>query len=116
MQALGYLTRDPDPEDQRFKRVHLTERGHAAARAVRESVAAIEAELEKQLGPAQFDQLRRLLIELNATTFVRESHHRASETPRRPRLGLDPTEPSSAPDRSPSLRRESERLDGSRSR
>jgi DNA-binding MarR family transcriptional regulator len=96
MQQLGYLTRDDDPEDQRFKRVHLTERGHAAARAVRESVAAIEAELEQQLGPAQFDQLRRLLIQLNATSFVRESHHRPLEAPRRPRQALDPTEPSSS--------------------
>ena len=31
MQQLGYLTRDDDPDDQRFKRVRLTKRGHAAA-------------------------------------------------------------------------------------
>jgi DNA-binding PadR family transcriptional regulator len=72
MEQLGYLTRDDDPQDQRFKRVHLTERGHAAARAIRHSVAQIEAELERELGPAQFDQLRQLLIQLNATSLVRQ--------------------------------------------
>jgi hypothetical protein len=30
----------------------------------------MEASLEQELGPGQFDQLRRLLIELNATTVV----------------------------------------------
>ena len=59
MQQLGYLTRDDDPDDQRFKRVRLTERGHAAAQAIRAIVADIEAELGQELGPAQFDQLRR---------------------------------------------------------
>ena len=67
MQQLGYLTRDDDSVDQRFERVRLTERGHAVARAIRESVAAIEGELEQELGPAQFGHLRQLLIQLNAT-------------------------------------------------
>jgi DNA-binding MarR family transcriptional regulator len=74
LDRLGYLTRDGDPQDQRVRRVRLTERGHAVARAMRESVARIEAELEGELGPAKFDRLRRLLIELNATSFVREFH------------------------------------------
>lgn len=84
MQHLGYLTRDDDPEDQRFKRVHLTERGHAAAHAIRESVREIEAELEQELGPPKFDQLRQLLTQLNATSFVREFHRRSPGATRRP--------------------------------
>jgi DNA-binding MarR family transcriptional regulator len=76
MQQLGYLTRDDDLADQRFKRVRLTERGHAVARAIRKSVAAIEDELEQELGPARFDQLRQLLIDLNATSFVRDFDER----------------------------------------
>jgi DNA-binding MarR family transcriptional regulator len=77
MQQLGYLTREDDPDDQRFKRVRLTARGHAAARAIRKSVAEIEAELEQDLGPEQFDQLRQLLIRLNATSLVRDFHPQA---------------------------------------
>lgn len=85
MQRLGYLTRDDDPGDPRFKRVRLTPRGHAAARAIRDIVARIEAELERELGPAQLDKLRQLLIQLNATTFVREFDQQASAPARRPR-------------------------------
>src|SRR5215217_4558168 len=58
MQQLGYLTRD--------------------------IVAEIEAELEHELGPAQFDQLRHLLIQLNATGFVRDSQ-RPEQRAGRPR-------------------------------
>lgn len=70
MQDLGYLTREVDPEDQRFKRVRLTERGDAAARAIRRSVAGIEAELEDELGPAELRRLQELLARLNATSLV----------------------------------------------
>jgi DNA-binding MarR family transcriptional regulator len=85
VQELGYLTREDDPGDQRFKRVRLTKRGHAAARAIRDIVAEIEAELEQELGAAQFDQLRRLLVALNATSFVSEFRPQAAATARRPR-------------------------------
>jgi len=84
MQQLGYLTRDEDPGDQRFKRVRLTKRGHAAARAIRDILAAIESELDHELGPAQLDQLRELLIQLSATSFVRESQQPPAATARRP--------------------------------
>jgi DNA-binding MarR family transcriptional regulator len=94
MQQLGYLTRDDDPEDQRFKRVRLTDRGHAAARAIRDIVAEIEAELEHELGPAQFDQLRYLLIQLNATGFVRDSQ-RPEQRAGRPRQPAGSKEASS---------------------
>ena len=88
MEQLGYLTRDDDPEDQRYKRIHLTERGHAAAGAIRETVAVIEVELEQELGAARFDQLRRLLIQLNATSFVREFHQQRPGTTRQSRQSV----------------------------
>lgn len=71
MQELGYLTREVDREDQRFKRIRLTERGHAAARAIRRSVTGIEAELEAELGPAELRRLHGLLARLNASSLVR---------------------------------------------
>jgi DNA-binding MarR family transcriptional regulator len=64
MEQLGYLTREDDPEDQRSKRIHLTDRGHAAARTIRETVREVETEWEQQLGPGRFAQLRELLTEL----------------------------------------------------
>ncbi len=66
MERLGYLERHEDPEDQRSKRIHLTDRGHAAIRTIRRTVGEIEAEWEQELGPHQFGQLRELLIRLSA--------------------------------------------------
>jgi DNA-binding MarR family transcriptional regulator len=64
MEALGYLTRDDDPEDQRSKRIHLTDRGHAAARTIREIVRQVETEWEQHLGPQRFAQFREALTQL----------------------------------------------------
>jgi DNA-binding MarR family transcriptional regulator len=78
LERLGYLTREDDGEDQRSKRIHLTERGYAAAQSIRQTVRQIEAELEREIGREQFAQLRRLLVELNATDMVighRRPHH-----------------------------------------
>ena len=72
LEQLGYLTRSDDPDDQRSKRIHLTDRGHAAAQCIRATVAQIETELEQELGPRQFGQLRQLLTQLNATNTIGE--------------------------------------------
>ena len=66
MERLGYLERRPDADDQRSKRVHLTRRGKAAVRAIREIVLEVESDWERQLGPERFVQLRHLLERLNA--------------------------------------------------
>jgi DNA-binding MarR family transcriptional regulator len=66
LERLGYLTRRQDAADQRFKRVHLTERGQAATQAIREIVREVEADWERQLGPAKLAKLRDLLKQLNA--------------------------------------------------
>jgi DNA-binding MarR family transcriptional regulator len=68
LEQLGYLTREADSNDQRFKRVRLTARGQAATRAIYEIVQEVETDWEQQLGPRKFGQLRRLLTELNAIT------------------------------------------------
>jgi DNA-binding MarR family transcriptional regulator len=64
MEQLGYLTREDDPEDQRSKRIHLTDRGHTAARTIREIVREVETEWEQHLGSKRFAQLRELLTQL----------------------------------------------------
>src|SRR5246127_4978748 len=67
LERLGYITRRQDPEDQRFKRVHATERGRAAGQAMREIVLEVEADWEQLLGPAKVAKLRDLLKQLNAS-------------------------------------------------
>ena len=69
MEKLGYLERRQGSEDQRFKRIHLTQRGQAAVRAIREIVLEVEADWEHQLGAKRFAQLRDLLEILNASTL-----------------------------------------------
>jgi DNA-binding MarR family transcriptional regulator len=77
----GYLLREHDPADRRSRRVRLTEKGDSVARTIRATVAAIETELERELGREHFAQLRERLIELNASDFVmrfRDAHRSGS--------------------------------------
>jgi DNA-binding MarR family transcriptional regulator len=78
LEGSGYLVRDDDPDDQRSRRVGLTKRGHAVVATIRSTVTDIESELEHQLGREQMAQLRTLLTDLNASSFVRESHNKQS--------------------------------------
>lgn len=64
LEHLGYLTRQPDPDDRRAKRIALTPRGIEAALTIREAVAEMEAAWIRQLGPRRFDALRAILREL----------------------------------------------------
>ena len=68
LEQLGYLTRETDNSDQRSKRIHLTARGDAAIKAIREIVGEVEAEWQQQLGRCKFAQLRDLLAQLHAIT------------------------------------------------
>ena len=65
LERLGYLEREPHPDDLRSKRIVLTERGAAAVSVIREAVAEVEAAWTEQLGARRFAQLRDLLLELN---------------------------------------------------
>lgn len=65
LERLGYLTRAPDPDDRRSRRIELTERGYATVPVIRGAVAEMEALWEEQLGTRRFATLRTLLVELN---------------------------------------------------
>ena len=75
LEELGYLTREPDDDDQRSKRIRLTPRGHALTKAIREIVQGVEDEWQHQLGPRKFEQLRDLLTQLYA--IATPTHDRA---------------------------------------
>jgi DNA-binding MarR family transcriptional regulator len=62
----GYLHREPDPDDQRSRRIALTERGLATVPVIRGAVAEVEREWAQRLGRRRFDELKELLVELNA--------------------------------------------------
>jgi DNA-binding MarR family transcriptional regulator len=64
LERLGYLEREPDPDDLRSKRILVTQRGIAAVGVIRDAVAEIEAAWAQRLGPKRFAQLRNLLLEL----------------------------------------------------
>jgi DNA-binding MarR family transcriptional regulator len=64
LEHLGYLKRQPDPDDKRSKRIALTPRGTKAATTIRKAVAEMEDTWTQQLGPKRFNQLRTLLRDL----------------------------------------------------
>ena len=68
LEKLGYLERQPDPDDLRSRRIALTARGNSAIRVIREAVAEIEASWAHQLGTKRFAQLRQLLLDVNQLT------------------------------------------------
>ena len=68
LERLDYLTRQPDSDDLRSKRVALTARGKSAIRVIREAVGEMETSWAQQLGSKRFDQLRNLLLDLNRAT------------------------------------------------
>jgi DNA-binding MarR family transcriptional regulator len=65
----GYLEREINADDRRRMTIELTERGRAAAEAVREGVEAIDDELAKSISPAE---LAGLCAGLVALTTIRE--------------------------------------------
>lgn len=75
LEHLDYLTRSDDADDQRAKRVHLTERGEAVRQTIRGIVMQIEQELEAELGTDAYGDLRRLLVRLNDTETIKDEGH-----------------------------------------
>jgi Winged helix DNA-binding domain len=65
LERSGYLEREPDPDDQRSRRIAVTARGTAAIRVIRQAVAEVETSWADQFGRERFAQLRTLLLELN---------------------------------------------------
>ena len=55
----------PDPDDQRSRRIVLTQRGVAAGHVIRDAVAELETLWARELGEQRYAQLRGLLVDLN---------------------------------------------------
>jgi DNA-binding MarR family transcriptional regulator len=74
LELLGYIERRPDADDQRSRRVHLTERGREVAETMRAAVSEIEAEWRAFLGDDDFGRLQALLTRLNAGLATASGH------------------------------------------
>ena len=61
LERLGYVVRQPDPDDRRAKRIVLTERGEACIAAALSMIATLEAELEDLLGSTALALLHDML-------------------------------------------------------
>ena len=68
LERLGYVERQPHPDDLRSKRVVLTPRSTAMIGVMRDAVAEMEAEWTERLGAERFAELRELLVDLNELT------------------------------------------------
>lgn len=64
LEQAGYVTRVPDTSDARARLIRIAPRGAAAVAAAAATVAEVEAEWIRHLGPRRVDQLRRILEDL----------------------------------------------------
>ncbi len=71
----GYLTRQVNPEDRRRLTIELTERGKAAAVAVRAGVESVDAELAGMISPEELAGLRAGLTALAEIRARKNQHH-----------------------------------------
>lgn len=65
LEEVGYLTRVPDPDDGRARRVAFAPRGRALVRDIEEIHREIGARFADALGHARFDAFCELLAELD---------------------------------------------------
>ena len=61
LEEYGYIVRSDTPGEGRSRIVHLTKRGHAAYAKIIDILRQVEREWSAELGPAQFQQLKKLL-------------------------------------------------------
>ncbi len=68
LERAGYVTRVADPTDARARLICIAPRGAAAGEVAAATVAEVEAEWVRQLGPRRITQLRHLLEDLRKIT------------------------------------------------
>ena len=71
LEDLGYIVRSDARDQGRARIVHLTKRGHAAYAKALEVLRDIEREWSAELGPKDFDQLKKLLCRVWESPLVR---------------------------------------------
>ena len=75
LERLGYVVRQPDPNDRRAKRVVLTDHGRDCVAAAFDVITALEAELENLLGADRVAALHDSLNRIVTVLRTREEPH-----------------------------------------
>lgn len=65
MERDGYLTRKPDPNDQRIMRLSLTEKGKSCIQGVRSVAEQMDALMFRDMGKEEILLLKRLLLHIS---------------------------------------------------
>jgi DNA-binding MarR family transcriptional regulator len=68
LERLGYVVRQPDPDDRRAKRIVLTDRGRESVAAALDTIATMEAELDALLGSDKVAELHDALSRILTTS------------------------------------------------
>jgi DNA-binding MarR family transcriptional regulator len=64
LEALGYVTREPDPADRRAKLITLTDLGRQCTAVAGQTIADLQRDIDDTLGERAHTQLRRALQRL----------------------------------------------------
>ena len=75
LEKTGFVSRRPDEEDRRVKRVYLTKRSHALIARIRDHVSATEKEILEKIEPADLKATVRALrgMKENLLTMIGET-------------------------------------------
>jgi DNA-binding MarR family transcriptional regulator len=63
LEAMGYITLDPDPTDRRARRIVLTQRGSEVMECVRTAAALIAEDWARAVGGERLEVVRRTLLD-----------------------------------------------------
>ena len=88
LERLGYVVRQPDPDDRRAKRIILTERGQACVAAALGTIASLEADLEDLIGPTGSPNCTRSTGSSPRVVVARRSSEPAIRRPSRGGPGI----------------------------
>ncbi len=65
MELTGYITKETNPEDQRYVKLYLTEKGETCAEEIHEKIQNADEMITRLLTPEKEEEMIRLLDELS---------------------------------------------------
>lgn len=86
MERSGYITRKPDPSDQRVMRLELTEKGESCIQTVKRIADQMEEVLFRGMSTEEKILFRRLLLQINDNLAVEKDESGNKATERKDRL------------------------------